>query len=197
MSDAGTRGGDRQAERGTVMVIAALAMTALLLFAALAIDVGVVWSSRTQSQNADDSAALAAAAAMITQTGTHAVQADFTGARTAGQAVANKNGTAGNPSVQVTDPDFVLGDWDLKRRSFTPAPSQDPTKQEELTAVRVKANMDDASGSNKRSPVFWAQLLGITRFTVRNTASGYPGFQGKFAPSCFNLPIAVDSCELS
>ena len=34
------------------MVIAALAMTALLLFAALAIDVGAVWSSRTQSQNA-------------------------------------------------------------------------------------------------------------------------------------------------
>ena len=47
------------------MVIAALAMTALLLFAALAIDVGAIWSSRTQSQNADDAAALAAASKMI------------------------------------------------------------------------------------------------------------------------------------
>ena len=42
---------DRRGERGSVMVIAALAMTALLLFAALAIDVGVVWSSRTQGQS--------------------------------------------------------------------------------------------------------------------------------------------------
>jgi len=179
------------------MVIAALAMTALLLFAALAIDVGVVWSSRTQSQNADDSAALAAAAAMITQTGTNAAQADFTGARTAGKAFANKNATVGNPSVQVKDSDFVFGDWSLESRTFTPAAAEDPTKPEEITAVRVKVNMDDASGSNKRSPVFLSQLLGITGFTVRNTAIGYLGFQGKFAPSWFNLPIAVDSCELS
>src|SRR5262245_362902 len=51
----------KRMDRGSVMVIAALAMTALLLFAALTIDVGMIWASRTQSQNVNDSVALAAA----------------------------------------------------------------------------------------------------------------------------------------
>ena len=71
----------------SVMVIAALAMTALLLFAALAIDVGAVWSSRTQSQNAADSAALAAAATMIVQIERGSATVDLTAARAEGDDV--------------------------------------------------------------------------------------------------------------
>ena len=62
---------DERGERGSVMVIATLAMTALLLFAALAIDVSFVWSSRTQGQSVSDAAALAAASEMIQQVGTN------------------------------------------------------------------------------------------------------------------------------
>ena len=58
MSD--PRDDDRRNERdrGSVMVVAALALVALVLFAALAVDVGLAYSSRTQSQNAADSAAV-------------------------------------------------------------------------------------------------------------------------------------------
>src|SRR5215831_16755974 len=96
----------RKRERGSVFIIAALAMTALLLFAALAIDVGFVWSSRTQSQNANDSAALAAASKMIKHTGVARDTFDGTAAINEATTFANKNSTVGNPSVKVRNGDF-------------------------------------------------------------------------------------------
>ena len=46
-------------ERGAVLVHAAVAMTGLLAFSALTIDLGTVWVARAQAQNAVDAAALA------------------------------------------------------------------------------------------------------------------------------------------
>jgi hypothetical protein len=49
-------------ERGTVAITVALALTVLLGFAALVVDVGLNWAVRTEAQTAADSAALAGAA---------------------------------------------------------------------------------------------------------------------------------------
>ena len=49
----------RPGERGAVLVHAAVAMTGLLAFSALTIDLGTVWVARGQAQNAVDAAALA------------------------------------------------------------------------------------------------------------------------------------------
>ena len=62
------RGAGRR-EQGMVMVIAGIAAAALILFAALALDVGFVWSARTQGQNVSDAAALAAVVSMISADG--------------------------------------------------------------------------------------------------------------------------------
>ena len=123
-----TRTTDRRGERGTVMVIAALAMTALLLFGEIAIDAGAIWSSRTQSQNADDSAALAAAATMIVQTGTNAATVDLNAARAEGAATPGRTRRwekrhAGHGSdrfggVNAHPRDFVFGTWNLKTRQL-------------------------------------------------------------------------------
>jgi len=56
---------DRRA-RGSSMVIVALVMVALLGFAALAIDVGVIYTAKAQCQNAADAGALAGAGYMLT-----------------------------------------------------------------------------------------------------------------------------------
>lgn len=50
---------DRDSERGAVSVIVAVSMVALLGFAAIVIDVGALYSERTQLQSAADAAALA------------------------------------------------------------------------------------------------------------------------------------------
>jgi Flp pilus assembly protein TadG len=195
---------DRTRERGSVMVIAALAMTALLLFAALAIDVGAIWSSRTQSQNADDAAALAAAATMIVQVDTNAATVDLAGARAEGAIYAGANATVGEAvdtdmggnrsgGVDVVPADFVFGNWNLTTRTLDPP--YESTNPSEVTGVRVTVRMDDVA--NKRSPAFLSRLLGIGGFAVKNIATGYLGFEGSFAPGEFDLPVAIDSCNLS
>jgi len=57
-----SRGGS---ERGSVAIVVALAMTVLLGFAALVVDVGLNWAARTSAQAAADSAALAGASRLL------------------------------------------------------------------------------------------------------------------------------------
>jgi hypothetical protein len=56
------RGGS---ERGSVAITVALCMTVLLGFAALVVDVGLNWATRTSAQTAADSAALAGASRLL------------------------------------------------------------------------------------------------------------------------------------
>jgi hypothetical protein len=53
--------GGRAGERGSVAVLTALALTMLLGFAALVVDVGLSWAARAEAQTAADAAALAGA----------------------------------------------------------------------------------------------------------------------------------------
>lgn len=62
-----------RAERGATMVIVALAMTALLGFLALAIDLGMLYTARSDAQRAADAAALAGASAFLDNNGPAAV----------------------------------------------------------------------------------------------------------------------------
>jgi Putative Flp pilus-assembly TadE/G-like len=60
-------------ERGSVAVTVALALTVLLGFAALVVDIGLNWATRTSAQTAADSAALAGASALLTDGGLAAI----------------------------------------------------------------------------------------------------------------------------
>jgi Putative Flp pilus-assembly TadE/G-like len=201
MSD--PRSDDRRNDRGSVMVVAALAMVALVLFAALAIDVGFIWSSRTQSQNVSDSAAIAAAQTMIVPdpaTGPMALKFDEVGATNKGIEYAGLNSTVANPSAVVQPTDFEFGFWNLDTRTLEPG---DPTNPDSMTAVRVDMRMDGTD--NKRSPGLLSRLLKASDgsrpfmqgFEVNNTAVAYLGYAGHFDPDFFDLPIALDSCELT
>ena len=64
------RGGS---ERGSVAVTVALAMTVLLGFAALVVDIGLNWAARTSAQTAADSAALAGASRLVADGGAAAL----------------------------------------------------------------------------------------------------------------------------
>jgi hypothetical protein len=57
------RGGE---ERGSVAITVVLAMTVLLGFAALVVDIGLNWAARTSAQTAADSAALAGVSRLLT-----------------------------------------------------------------------------------------------------------------------------------
>jgi hypothetical protein len=205
-----TRTRDRRRERGSVYIIAALAMTALILFAALAIDVGAVWSTRTQAQNANDAAALAAAGSMIvvpdqTIPNPGPSTVNTSAAIAAGTTFAASNETLRNGAVKVRPGDFEFGTWDLDARTLTvfPAgspelqPTTPPGRPDLITGVRVKVASDGSTGANKPAPVFLSQLLGRTGFDVQNEAVAYLGFEGEFDPGEFDLPVAIDNCKIT
>jgi Putative Flp pilus-assembly TadE/G-like len=65
-----SRGGS---EQGSVAVTVALAITVLLGFAALVVDIGLNWAARTSAQTAADSAALAGASTLLADGGAAAL----------------------------------------------------------------------------------------------------------------------------
>ena len=56
--------------RGAIMIHVAFALLALLAFSAFVVDMGVMWVSRRQAQNAADAGALAGAVALMRDSGT-------------------------------------------------------------------------------------------------------------------------------
>jgi Flp pilus assembly protein TadG len=206
-------------ERGTVMVIVALALTALLLFGALAIDIGAVYSSRTQSQNAADSAALAAAEKMIVPPAPNSsnpatVDLDSAnGARAAAVAFADANATVGEAVTQDKSgnrfggvtvrpvQDVAFGSWDVDTSRFTELSGADLSNPEKVRAAKVTVHMDGST--NGKSPAFLTRLLGSLNpsisggYEVTNEAIAYLGFRGSFTPNDFNLPVAMNSCQLA
>jgi Putative Flp pilus-assembly TadE/G-like len=65
--------GRGESERGSVAVTVALALTVLLGFAALVVDIGLNWATRTSAQTAADSAALAGASSLLADGGLAAI----------------------------------------------------------------------------------------------------------------------------
>ncbi len=85
--------------RGTIMPMLAISMTALCGFVALAVDLGMISTARTQCQNAADAAALAGAASLDGSSSSN-LSAASTNAVAA--ATANKILGANIPASEVT-----------------------------------------------------------------------------------------------
>ena len=180
------------------MLIVTWAVVTLVLLAALAIDVGFIWTGRTQGQSAVDAAALAGAANLISQAGDAVT---VTRARqTAKQVVQNNRVIRGDP-LALQDEDIVLGNWNPISRLFDDTvPTTDP---DVINAVRVELRQDGTQ--NQQPPLFLAGLLdiatnaddGAPSISVNNSAIGYLGWPGDFAIGAFELPIAIDSAELT
>jgi len=190
------------------MVVAALAMVALVLFMALALDVGFIWSSRTQNQNVSDSAAVAAAQSMIVPKDpanpTVNFKFDKTGAIAEGKKFANLNSTVANPSAQVNDDpatgDFTFGTWNTTTHTLDPA---DETNVDAITGVRANIRMDGTT--NQRSPGLLSRIFQksedgsrpyMAGFEVNNTSVAYLGFVSGFN-DIFDWPVAIDSSKLT
>ena len=142
------------------MVIAALAMTALLLFAALAIDVGLVWSSRDaeperrpirgDGRSSDDDRDVRAPfrrsiSVAAQQTGYNYGAVELDGRKSAGdRPQRRRDGRGRRFHVRILEPP----------EPHVHAPQRCGPERSQFSSPRVRANvlMDDAV--NKQSPTF-------------------------------------------
>jgi hypothetical protein len=134
-----------------VLVHAAVAMTGLLAFAALTIDLGTVWVARAQAQNAVDAAALAGAVSLAYGDPTN-LDAAVASARAVGQAHAIWGDTVTSGLLSVTAGTCPAG---------APGVSGD--------CLNVAVERGGAAGAPL--PVFFSRIFGGTPTRMRASAS--------------------------
>lgn len=135
-----------ESKRGIALVYVALILVALFAFVGLAIDIGYMYVTKTQLQNAADSAALAGAS-KVKYVGTGTADPNDllqNPARTEAISFASKNTATKVPVAIVTDSsntlsdsnDITVGHWN----GTTYAPNSTP-----VNAVQVRPRRTDAS----------------------------------------------------
>jgi hypothetical protein len=118
----------------------------MLGMVAFAVDIGYITLTKTELQNAADSAAMASASIM------NSSQKEI---RDQAKTFANQHFAAGK-AVELTDSDVEFGYWNLATETFTP----DPTVG---NAVRITARRTDA-------PHFFGRIFGRQNFDVEAQA---------------------------
>jgi Flp pilus assembly protein TadG len=174
---------------GLTTVFVAIALAGLLGFGALAVDVGMVWSARTQLQNAADSAALAGARQLLDTNGN--IDQASTTAAAIGAASSNSAITAA--SLAINAGEVRLGFWDANARSFDP--NVDLSDPAAVNSVDVLARMD--AGTNGPVTAVLSRVVGVNDFGIQASATAELGYQGGAGPGEVELPIAIDCCKIA
>ena len=136
----------RAPRRGIILVLTAVLMTFMLGLIAFAVDVGYIANARTEIQRATDSAAYAAAGALVNGTA---------GATTEGQSNTLVAPVAVT-SLNTANATFEYGFWDLNTRTFT-------VTNNSPNAVRVTANAN-------QTPLFFGKVLNANTFNIQSSS---------------------------
>lgn len=136
--------------RGAVAPLVAVLFIVLMGFAALAVDIGFVFNSRGEMQNAVDAGALAGAGAL---------EIGSAEAETRARDTTHRNGVAGAP---VADDEIVttIGNWNGVDLTFSPVTGDETVGP---NAVRVVANRYGQG-------LFFAHMIGVSTTDIGREA---------------------------
>lgn len=180
----------RGSERGVTAVVVALALTVLVAFAGLVMNIGHSRMVRGQLQNAVDAAALAGAVRL------NATSAGVATARSSAVTYAGLNVTDVNTAV-VVDPstDVQVGNWDFtksKDTAFTPLAGT-AADLPFMNAVRVVAGRQ--ASRNNAVPIWMAAFL-TTASGMDVTAEAVAVGAGPLTNAGCALPFVIPSCSI-
>jgi len=167
-----------QKRRGAVAVMVAVTMAVLIGFAALVIDVGVMYNVRNDLQRTADGCALAAASAYIgddmAQVRLKHSPVDFVVMEAKARAIqiGLANSTVDLPEINIGRQNIIAGYAD----PYSAAPIDTAVPPEEYNAFMVTARMD--GGDNKRVDLYFAKIFGQNQTSI--TASAVAAFDDRF-----------------
>jgi len=188
-------------ENGVTIVLVAILMTVLVMFVALAVDLGHLYVARNELQNAADAGALAGAHelyvgsnATLVNEGANQIAYDAAVANQSEKVAVEVNWTSGNEG------DVQRGHWSFATGTFTPNGSLAPV---DLVGVST-ADLDNdpnfinavqVTARRQGTPVesFFAGIFGLDSFIMSARATAYIGFAGTLEPGEVDQPIAI--CE--
>lgn len=148
--------------RGVVAVMVMVFLIVLLAFAALTLDVGVLYNTKGDMQRTADAAALAAASRLSQYEGGSPVEL----ARQVAQEFAEKNKVLGNSMTIDPNTDVVFGranyDTDTSEYVFTPT-----ELMPDAVEVTVRHTSDSANGSVS---LYFARIFGMNSTEMQASA---------------------------
>ena len=171
---------------GQAVATVAVALLALLGFAGMAIDIGLVLIVRNEMQNAADAAALAGASQLYEGAPTP----NWTRAQDSAAKAVTRNKVL---NTALTGGTYQTGYWNM---TGTPAGMQSKTKNPLLVDDRpgIKVTITKAAGSNG-GPVslILAPLVGISTMNLKVTAVAVVSYPATVAQGQL-MPVAITKC---
>jgi Flp pilus assembly protein TadG len=177
----------RRQPRGQALVTMAVGLMALLGFAGLAVDVGLLMMAKNEVQNAADAAALAGASKFYEN---YDPTPNWTGAEALATTAIGYNKSL---SVTLVDGTVTSGYWNLSGTSATlQSKTKSPLAANDVPAVRVEISK---RAGNNGGPVvlFLAPLVGVNSLGLTATATAVSSFPSKVLPGAL-LPVAITKC---
>jgi Flp pilus assembly protein TadG len=182
--------------KGNIIVLTAVLLVACVALLAMSIDVGYLYSIRTELQRSADSAAIAAAWELIDQNGS---AGDADGEDLSANAIAKATQFAALNAVGTTSP--ALGDSDVvvgyMANPSAPNSALVPTPLGILPNA-VQARVQRTSAQNGQVSLFFGRVLGVNQAGLEAEAtavfvSSFIGFQAPSDGSNLGiLPFALD-----
>jgi Flp pilus assembly protein TadG len=186
--------------RGAVLALVAASLVMILAFVVFTVDVGYITVTKTQLQNASDSAALAGAMNLVNGFGPGATMntATVTGTAENAAVTASAANKAGNINAVYCNGtrDVQLGQyqWNAASSSWTMNWGVTPYNLAKVTLHRDEAG----TGNDGPLPLFFAPVFGTKTANVQATAAAalLPGIGFKISSgsslTAGILPIALD-----
>lgn len=176
-------------QRGAVAVIVGITLAVLLSFLALAIDVGYIYATKNELQNAADSAALAATGKLGNLYSLGANPKTYVCNRSdivpvAQAVVGSGKNKAGGSDISISDADIFINNIDNAGTKFSTNNYNQPD------AVRVIARRD--SVLNSQIVTFFAQIFGVDSVPVVADATAALTAQSTMAEGGLPLPVAIN-----
>lgn len=160
---------NRSKQRGSVLIWVCLAVVVIVSFAALSVDIGYLYSSKSELQNAADAAALAGVAKLdgtssTTQTAARNEAYNFAlNNKAAGDAVTLDKNTS-----NAVDGDIVVGYWDASNRIFYPNTTAAIPFGKTLNAVQIIPKRTNAT--NNPVGTFFAKIFNALNVDIKAKA---------------------------
>lgn len=155
----------KRGHEGAVIIIVAASLVLLIAIAALAIDIGQLYASRNELQNAADAAALAACR-KLGEVHKSGVALDEAVIKNVAIDVAAENVAAGE-SISISGDSIEVGCWNAEELSFKEDCSNSAWSTMKKNAVKVVAGRTGENGIT----TFFARVIGIDQVAVSADAT--------------------------
>ncbi len=179
-------------DSGVTAALVAVSLTATVGMSAAAIDLGVLYSARSELQNAADSAALAAATTMFSVDSEHNVTVQTSTALSTADQFSRANKALGKALPLKSPPgdDFTIGFWDTDAGAFDPyRTGMGLTNPDDINAVQVRVRRDDQA--NTPVGTYFANIVGVPQVGMSAVSTAFRSYASSSPSGGTTLPIAV------